>query len=129
MNEQDRFDALLDDALNELPLAPLPPTLISNVMAQIAPAPAIEPFRLRASDIWLALTAAFVVACMLFSPLTFVNILTEMSIPELGTMTENIRGDWLGFSILLVLAEIVLGIVVYAGISFSSLSWQGFEAR
>ena len=127
MNEQDHFDTLLDSALNELPMVPLPPNLIANVMAQIAPKPTFEPFRIQVSDVWLALTAAFAVACLLFSPLAFIEVIANIQLPDVAGFIENASNDWLTFTAVLVAGELLLAAVIYAGVSFGRITWHEWE--
>lgn len=124
MNEQDHLDTLLDNALDELPMAQLPPSLIANVMAQIVPKPTFEPFRIQASDVWLALTAAFAVACLLFSPLAFIEIVGSVQLPDIAAFAERVSDDWLVFSAVLVVGELMLAAVIYAGLSIGRPAWH-----
>ena len=108
-------------------MAPLPPSLIANVMAQIVPKPTFEPFRIQVSDVWLALTAAFAVACLLFSPLAFIEVLTSVQPPDIVAFIEAANDDWLTFTAVLVVGELLLAAVIYAGISFGRPTWHEAE--
>ena len=122
MNEHDIFDAQLDAALNELPQAPLPEGLIANVMAQIAPQPQIEPFRLRAVDFWLALTITFCLAYMLFYGVSLDWDSVIRSVQAAPSMIESVRDDWQVLTVVLVSAEILITGIIYLGYALSSSS-------
>ena len=127
MNEHDELDILLDNALNELPLVPLPDTLIPGIMAQLAPRPQIEPFRLGSADIWLALTLAFGIACVMFigSMLEFTTLTTGLQ--ALPSLIKSLMSDWRQLSFLLVVVELLLTIAIYLGFTLAP-NWRDFDA-
>ena len=126
MNTPDPLDTLLDNALNELPLAPLPDGLIQGVMAQIAPRPQIEPFRLNSADIWLALTLTCGVACAMWIGLMGDLSLAVWGIDELKTITTALTNDWTNLSIVIVMVELMLAAVIYLGYTVAP-SWHDFD--
>ena len=115
MNTHDPLDTLLDNALNEIPLAPLPEGLIQSVLAQLAPRPQIEPFRLNSADIWLALTLTCGIACAMLLGLIGDLSIGVWGMDELKTVASTVTNDWTSLSIVIVMLELMLAAVIYLG--------------
>lgn len=63
----ERQNAIIEDALNSYPLAPVPRDITADVMSHIHEAPAARPFRLEWSDLILSLALAICVGAVWFS--------------------------------------------------------------
>jgi hypothetical protein len=106
----------LIEMLNDLPLAPLPPHFVSEVMAQLKPAakPAPIPihFRLEFLD-WAipAFTAVFALAIFfLWSGLALPNV---SSLPAaLSQFFATFNSNWLALILLTLILEIYVGIML-----------------
>ena len=93
----DQQTVAIDDALDTYPIAPMPRTVTSEVMARIKTIPAPRPFRLTWNDLLLALIFSVCIGAMWFSinhlpPLVVAQIRKE-SILLYQYLLVNIR--WL----------------------------------
>ena len=60
-------DALIEDALQNYPLTPMPRDITANVMARIQTTPAPRPFQVTWNDFAIALTITLCVVALLFT--------------------------------------------------------------
>ena len=93
----DQQNVVIEDALYTYPVAPMPRTVTSNVMARIKTIPTPKPFHLTRQDVVLALIFSACIGAMWFSinnlpPLVVAQIRKE-SILLYQQMLVNIR--WL----------------------------------
>lgn len=111
MDEQMLTDPILDDALDNLPLEPLPLHFLNRVMAEVQHTPQLAPqvsFRLNYLDV--------LIPCFLglfFVLVTAVFILTTNMGVNLFSSTQSFSGSGTAVLFIALFIEMCLGIIAY----------------
>lgn len=104
--------AIVDDALQTYPLAPLPPHLHASIMAQIRTTPQLPPFRLAWLDYALSLFAACMTAVIIWL-LQMMPAELTLNFPQNLSLLLPTQITPLFFSGLVLLACLLLGIALH----------------
>ncbi len=120
MNEQHNFNAIIDDALESLPLAPLPSGFVSRIMSRIEPAFEPEPFRLRQSDVLIAAAVTFLFAIGVLFVLSWAGVVNvgwiSAEIPTIPWLTPTTT-----IALIAVPLELILAYALYEAFSDPTL--------
>ena len=113
-------DALIEDALQNYPLAPMPRDITASVMARIQTMPAPRPFQVTWNDFAIALTITLCVVALFF---------TAQNLPPIMLAKVRIQGILLYQDILVNARWLIPAVLFGAAAFFSALTIPYFQKQ
>ena len=113
-------DALIEDALQNYPLTPMPRDITANVMARIQTTPASRPFQVTWSDFAIALTITLCVVALFF---------TVQNLPPIMLTKIRIQGILFYQDILVNARWLIPAVLFGAAAFFSALTIPYFQKQ
>ena len=113
-------DALIEDALQNYPLAPMPRDITVSVMARIQSTPVPRPFKVTWNDFAIALTITLCVVALFF---------TAQNLPPIILAKIRIQGILIYQDILVNARWLIPAVLFGAAVFFSALTIPYFQKQ